>query len=70
MYRCLVCDIPLLPDMFQTHALWHGWQLPDVRQCGFEFEKEKRIATHEFGIDTSLYWFIRHLNPLPEEIDL
>lgn len=70
MYRCLVCDIPLTVGMFERHAAWHGWDLENMRQIGFEREAA-RLVTHEFGErgGASLFWLIRHLNPLQPEED-
>lgn len=72
IYRCLVCDIPLTCGTFPPHAAWHGWHMSSMRQVGVEWKPPPaRIATHEFGDKggPSLFWLIRHLNPLEAEME-
>jgi hypothetical protein len=73
LYRCLVCDIPLTLGTFSRHAEWHRWHMEQMRQVGFEWETAPvSVATHEFGekYGASLFWLIRHLNPLVEDSDV
>lgn len=69
VYHCLICDRSIDVAAFPAHVAEHGWDMECARQVGFDWELG--TATHEFGIPDgpSLFWMVRHPQPLEAEHD-